>query len=217
MMHVLSTIYKMTLWDLDKLRWPVNPILSDYDLIFYECVSGSYFHLYVLILSSCQWKYFSRHLAEAVSCTASTTGSRGRNRGQRQLSEDRGSSHNPRGESPFHQLVTLSSENWWDSLAREELKHLEKLRVGAGGCVPSHLENFSSCCIMNIYLVPCRACCFTFLFNTMLKLILLNLKHYFIWVFQILQVLFTTHSAQEQEWMKWGNFIHSQSPLSLIQ
>ena len=53
-MPALSAIYKMTLWDLGKLRWPVNLILNAYDLIFYECSCGSCFHPYVQLLSSCQ-------------------------------------------------------------------------------------------------------------------------------------------------------------------
>lgn len=36
-MPALSAIYKMTLTDLGKLRWQVNPILNAYVLIVYEC------------------------------------------------------------------------------------------------------------------------------------------------------------------------------------
>lgn len=53
-MPVLSTIYKMTLWDLGKLGRPVNLILNAYDSIFYERGCGSYFPLDVLLRSSCQ-------------------------------------------------------------------------------------------------------------------------------------------------------------------
>jgi len=53
-MPVLSAIYKMTLWDLGKLRWSVNPILNACDLIFYKCGCGSYFCQYVPLLSSYQ-------------------------------------------------------------------------------------------------------------------------------------------------------------------
>lgn len=50
----LFAIYKMTLWGMGKLRWPVNPTLNAYNLIFYECGCVSCFHLYIPLLISCQ-------------------------------------------------------------------------------------------------------------------------------------------------------------------
>ena len=166
-----------------------------------ECLWSDFLQMWLwqLFLSVCptlkqlpgypKWRYVSGHLAVAASCTAYATGSRGRKSGQWRLGEDTGSSYSTEAESPFHSFVALSNENGWEGLALEELKHQEILRVDEGRSLSSYLKNFSSCCTVNVCLVPCRACCSTFLFHALYdqegqrKLILPSWKHYFIWVF----------------------------------